>query len=833
MKKFCCIFFGLILITCMEDDEYRTPEVMPVVCSEVSLLETTLPFIENFEGESIQWIQKVEAADRTWELDKQEENHFMNLSAFRSNNTPISLRTWLISPLLNFNEMTEKVCSFKIADAYQNGNPLHVYISNDYDGKKCPSNYTWSEIGQENMEKLINNSGVYDNLFEWSGNISLEEFKGKGVIAFVYQSESTISTTLQLDDIVVGKIMEETPFPELVDGTLPYSFSGGNLSKGNWIQHDVLGALKWKAYDELSVNISGYNTNGKNKVFLVTPRFDFDLQENEILKFETKDQYDNGKVLTVYYSNDFDGTNYETASWKELTLSNQSDTDGEDTPDFIESGIIDLSFIKNKAVIAFVYESDSSKGENQPGPTTSLDLANIKIEAKPNFNVFFSEIADPKNNVRTRFVELYNTENKSVDLSNWTLKIYKNGSTNPEIIPLSGSINSQAYFVIGNTETDYLESYPEASLANLYSNKITGNGDDVYELIYGDYTIDIYGVVGVDGTGEDWEYTDGKAVRRKNVLQPNEQWILNEWDMIIPATTEDMTPGEPEKEIPENHAPVVSVFIEGEKMVGDELVANTDESSDQDGDFLTFTYQWFRADDLIGTNSGAISGAVNETYSITSEDKELYLSVQVIAYDGTENSEVVFANYVGPIEEKILIKEGIFISEIADPDNNTNARFVELYNSNSFPLDLEGWKLKRYTNENTEITASATLNLSGTIDSEKTFVIAKDAIEFENVYGFVPGQDGKGKGAVDSNGDDQIVLEAPDGMLVDIFGVIGEDGSGTHHEFEDGRANRKLSVTTGNTTYTFSEWDIWNDTGGEGTINEPQNAPDNFTPGAR
>ena len=64
-----------------------------------------------------------------------------------------------------------------------------------------------------------------------------------------------------------------------------------------------------------------------------------------------------------------------------------------------------------------------------------------------------------------------------------------------------------------------------------------------------------------------------------------------------------------------------------------------------------------------------------------------------------------------------------------------------------------------------------------------------------------------------------------------MFGVLGEDGSGTNHEFEDGRAERKATVTTGNTTYTFSEWNIWNDTGAAGTTNDPRDAPDDFDPG--
>ena len=66
-----------------------------------------------------------------------------------------------------------------------------------------------------------------------------------------------------------------------------------------------------------------------------------------------------------------------------------------------------------------------------------------------------------------------------------------------------------------------------------------------------------------------------------------------------------------------------------------------------------------------------------------------------------------------------------------------------------------------------------------------------------------------------------------------FFGIVGEDGSNTNHEFEDGRAARNVSVTQGNPTYTFHEWQLWNDTGDSGTTNLPQDAPGVFTPGVR
>lgn len=174
----------------------------------------------------------------------------------------------------------------------------------------------------------------------------------------------------------------------------------------------------------------------------------------------------------------------------------------------------------------------------------------------------------------------------------------------------------------------------------------------------------------------------------------------------------------------------------------------------------------------------------------------------------------------------------IFISELADPDNNTSARFVELYNSASEPLDLNKWILRRYTNDKTDI--SSTIDLSGfVINAESTLVISPNANEFELIYGFPPDLGVSTNSPADSNGDDNLELVDPFATVVDVFGIIGEDGSNTNHEFEDGRAVRNANILEGNPNYTFDEWIIHNDTGDAGTTNQPQNAPEDFTPGIR
>ena len=174
----------------------------------------------------------------------------------------------------------------------------------------------------------------------------------------------------------------------------------------------------------------------------------------------------------------------------------------------------------------------------------------------------------------------------------------------------------------------------------------------------------------------------------------------------------------------------------------------------------------------------------------------------------------------------------IFISELADPTNNSGARFVELYNANPESFSLKGWTIIRYTNDNSDV--SSTIDLSGyTIESESTLVISPNAAEFEMVYGFVPEVSVSTNSPADSNGDDNLQLVDPFGSVIDSFGIVGEDGSGTNHEFEDGRAVRKPEMVQANATYTFGEWTIFNDTGAEETTNQPQNAPEDFTPGVR
>ena len=165
----------------------------------------------------------------------------------------------------------------------------------------------------------------------------------------------------------------------------------------------------------------------------------------------------------------------------------------------------------------------------------------------------------------------------------------------------------------------------------------------------------------------------------------------------------------------------------------------------------------------------------------------------------------------------------LIITELADPNNNSGARYVEIYNQSASDVDLTDWELRRWTNGNAgPQNTGVDLSSIGILSSGSFVIISPNAGEFENVYGFAPDIDAGTGGAADSNGDDQIAIFDASDNTIDIFGVPGEDGSGTCHEFEDGRAERIASVSASNPVWEESEWNVWADSQVSGCTSHTQ-----------
>ncbi len=90
-----------------------------------------------------------------------------------------------------------------------------------------------------------------------------------------------------------------------------------------------------------------------------------------------------------------------------------------------------------------------------------------------------------------------------------------------------------------------------------------------------------------------------------------------------------------------NSAPTNSAVpvITGTLTVGNALSASTGSWSDTDGDSLTYSYRWYRADDASGSGEAVISGATSSTYVVTAADAHKYLSIVVTADDGNGSAD--------------------------------------------------------------------------------------------------------------------------------------------------------------------------------------------------
>ncbi len=149
----------------------------------------------------------------------------------------------------------------------------------------------------------------------------------------------------------------------------------------------------------------------------------------------------------------------------------------------------------------------------------------------------------------------------------------------------------------------------------------------------------------------------------------------------------------------------------------------------------------------------------------------------------------------------------LIISEVADPSDVYQARFVEITNIGTADADLQagGWHLCRQANGS----SWGSIELNGVIRKDSSIVIAYNASYFESNYGMAPD---KTSGYITGTGNDGYFLykngDNTNGILIDAYGEIDIDGSGTDWEYTDSRAYRIYDVKTPSTNWNKNEWVI-------------------------
>ncbi len=123
-------------------------------------------------------------------------------------------------------------------------------------------------------------------------------------------------------------------------------------------------------------------------------------------------------------------------------------------------------------------------------------------------------------------IELYASSNIA-DLSTYTVDNANNGGAfDGTVITLSGSASAGDYIYVASESTGFTSYFGFAP--DFTGNSLNINGDDVVGLFENAALVDVYGQVGVDGTGTFWDHVDGWAYRVNNT-GPNTTFTQAEW----------------------------------------------------------------------------------------------------------------------------------------------------------------------------------------------------------------------------------------------------------------------------------------------------------------
>ncbi|AEH00651.1 DUF5689 domain-containing protein [Lacinutrix sp. 5H-3-7-4] len=191
--------FNVIVLNSTNDIDFTNPER----CDPFDINDFNVVFEEDFTDGLAGWDVYNTVGTSSWNAQDFNDDFYARASAF-SSGTIVNMVSYLVSPSFDFDAQEGEQLVLEIADAFNNGEPLKAYYSNDYVSGNDPSTFTWVEIGTDQIVALSDNDGFFDNEYEATGLIDLSSVSGNAVIAFVYDSNNgTISSTIDLSNVKI------------------------------------------------------------------------------------------------------------------------------------------------------------------------------------------------------------------------------------------------------------------------------------------------------------------------------------------------------------------------------------------------------------------------------------------------------------------------------------------------------------------------------------------------------------------------------------------------------------------------------------------------------
>ena len=415
-------------------------------------------------------------------------------------------------------------------------------------------------------------------------------------------------------------------------------------------------------------------------------------------------------------------------------------------------------------------------------------------------------------------VELY-AVNDIADLSFYSLGSANNGGgTDGEefVFPVT-SVTAGSFIYIASEEVQFASFFgftPDYvdSTANI-------NGDDAIELFYQGTVIDTFGDINTDGTGQPWEYLDGWAYRKSDTGPDGATFVLDNWTYSGLNALDGQTSNA--------NAPVpfpTATFGGGQV----DIIANPTNFNSLDFSTTAIDLTW-----ALNPNNDNILLAFSTTAPLTASPEEgiPYVPGEQLSDGSTillsgNNSSFNHAGLIPntsyyykiwSVSDSFEYSTGVTTTAKTQSDSPISANLIitGVFDgplSGGVPKGVELYATAAIDDLSTYGLGSAN-NGGGTDGQEFTFdavsvaagtfiYVASETDGFTSFFGFEPDYT---TGAMGINGDDAVELFL-NGNVIDVFGDINTDGTGTAWDHVDGWAYRKDNSIANGGSFDPSNW---------------------------
>ncbi|MGQ1785509.1 endonuclease [Saccharicrinis sp. GN24d3] len=159
-------------------------------------------FYEDFESVSVDnpitlsnWTVVNSLGANEWLGKEYNSNKYAQMTAYQGDASEVD---WLVSPSIDLSGKSEVVLNFATKDGFDVGDVLEVFVSEDYGGDVNTA--SWVKL---NPTLASGSASGFANNFTNSGDISLTGYSGTVYIAFKYTGGTGLTTTMQVDNILV------------------------------------------------------------------------------------------------------------------------------------------------------------------------------------------------------------------------------------------------------------------------------------------------------------------------------------------------------------------------------------------------------------------------------------------------------------------------------------------------------------------------------------------------------------------------------------------------------------------------------------------------------